>query len=579
MNDTQFDKFFNDTFRDHAVPVPANLWDKVVEDQFDQFIGGKLKDAEAPVPDGMWDKINDKQFDNFVAGSLGNAEAPVPNGLWDRISDVQFDAFAAEKLKDHEAPVPDGLWEKIMPAEEDDKGGFWWFRYPAAAVLLLGLLVAGGYLYYHTKNNTNATVSAGSIVPSDALNGEKVNTNKENTNSSVLTNPANPAGANAVRGNNHTIPPANGEEKAAGISNNTISKRLNSPVTMVSADEASVKGIRKKKGIDLLRPGNDRTDLTQTAYDPFGSNPKEAAGMDKTNAMETYPDHLRLGSFTIPSELNGYSLTQNMSDKQLSTANHTAQFHNIIICPSDNKNRNTDWYLEAYTSSDIPFRSLSNVSASQQYLLKKDSAESMQVSYSTGLRLVKPITDNILVKAGLQYAQINQKYVYRTENEVKTTTVVTVRTIIRAPGDTVVVQDTSVLQTVGFRTNTVHNRFRSFDLPVTLGYQFGNDDLKIGINAGVVINLNSWYQGVILDSSLATVTLNKTGNSVYKTNIGLGLIGGISVIKRLSDDMHLFFEPYFRYNLSNMTSDQASYRQKFSVGGLSIGLRFNLNRK
>lgn len=578
MNDTQFDKFFNDTFRDHAVPVPANLWDKVVEDQFDQFIGGSLKDAEAPVPDGLWDRINDKLFDKFVAGSLGNTEAPVPDGLWDRISDGQFDAFTADKLKDHEAPVPAGLWEKIMPEKEDDKGGFWWFRYPAAAVLLLGLLAAGtfgGYLYYRAKNNANTPVSVGSIVPATIQSGEKSNASRENTNPSVL---ANPAGVNAIRGNN--IPAANGKEDVAGTGNNSTSKRLNSPGTTVFAGETHIaKAIRTRKGMDLLRPQNGRTDLTQTAYDPFARSQKETTNTDEITTMETYPDRLRLGSFTIPSELNGYSFTQNMSDKQLSTLNHTAQFRNIIICPSDNRNRNTDWYLEAYTSSDIPFRSISNVSASQQYLLKKDSAESMQVSYSAGLRLVKPITDNILLKAGLQYAQINQKYVYRTENEVKTTTVVTVRTIIRAPGDTVVVQDTSVLQTVGSRTNTVHNRFRSFDVPVTLGYQFGNDDLKIGINAGVVINLNSWYQGVILDSSLATVTLNKTGNSVYKTNIGLGLIGGISVIKRLSDDMHLFFEPYFRYNLSNMTSDQASYRQKFSVGGLSIGLRLNLNRK
>lgn len=183
------------------------------------------------------------------------------------------------------------------------------------------------------------------------------------------------------------------------------------------------------------------------------------------------------------------------------------------------------------------------------------------------------------MKLGVQYSQINQKYTYRTENEVKTITVVTVRTIIRAPGDTVIAHDTSTIQQIGFKNNTVSNRFRTIDVPLTVGYQFGNEDLKIGINAGVVLNLTSWYQGVMLDSSLATVPIDKTGNGNYKTNIGLGLYGGISIVKKLSDDMHLFAEPYFRYNLSNMTSSQSKYAQKFNVGGIAVGLRINLNRK
>ena len=204
----------------------------------------------------------------------------------------------------------------------------------------------------------------------------------------------------------------------------------------------------------------------------------------------------------------------------------------------------------------------------------------MRVGFTAGIRLVKPITDNILVKAGVQYSQMNQKYVYRTENEVKTITVVSVRTIIRAPGDTVIVRDTSILQQIGYKNNTVINRFRSFDIPVTVGYQFGGEDLKIGINAGVIFNVSSWYQGVLLDSSLATVPIPKGNpNMVYKSNIGLGLYGGISIVKKLSDDLHIFAEPYIRYNLSNMTTPQASYSQKFSLGGISVGLRFNLNRQ
>lgn len=572
MNDTQFDDFFNDKFKDHAVPVPAGLWDKVVEGQFDQFVGNSLKDAEAPVPEGLWDKINDKQFDGFVAGTVAGAVAPVPAGLWDRISDGQFDQFVAGKLSDHEAPVPAGLWEKVRPEEEDDdKVGFLWFRYPAAAILILGLLTAGawgGYLYFssHNQQAAESTISKSAPAKQEPTTHTPGNTTTPSENTTPATPPATEQAA-TTNNNRNLLPPA-GNATDNGLAGS-------------ASQDATVSGIRRKKGIELLKPvAPASNDLTHTAYDPFGNKTHAAdqtlATTDDRELIEPYQQNL-LPAFVIPT-LTGYDMSQNLQDKQLSTLNHTNQFKNIIICPSDNK-RNTDWYLEAYASPDLAFKSVSNVSASPLYMLKKDSSESMQVGYSAGLRLVKPLTDNILLKAGVQYSQANEKYVYRTENEVKTTTVVTVRTIIRAPGDTVIVQDTSVLQTVGFRNNTVRNRYRSFDIPLTVGYQFGNEDLKFGINAGVAVNISSWYQGVMLDSSLAIVPLTKTGNNVYKTNIGLGLIGSFSVVKKMSEDMHVFFEPYFRYNLSNMTTQQASFKQRFSVGGLAIGLRINLNRK
>jgi len=156
----------------------------------------------------------------------------------------------------------------------------------------------------------------------------------------------------------------------------------------------------------------------------------------------------------------------------------------------------------------------------------------MQIGYTAGIRLVKPLSKNILLKTGFQYSQMNQKYSYRNENEIKTTTVITTRSIIRSPGDTIIVTDTSSLQQIGYSVKTIHNRFRSIDIPLTLGYQFGNDDLSVGINAGVIFNVSSWYQGEILDTSLASVPMNKVSNEIYKSKLGMGLYSSISVLKK-----------------------------------------------
>ncbi len=588
VKETQLDQFFSDTLKDASAPVPEGLWDKITDSQLDEFIAGKLFENTAPVPAGLWDKIADGQFDHFIGDKLFEHTAPIPAGLWDKVTDGQFDDFIAGKLYDHSAPVPVGLWEKVRPEEADErKPGFILFRYPAAALLVLALLLGGslgGYLFVQNGKNTQNEIILPAITTH--TNGKD---DKSHTDAPTASNGKTNA-ADVNTGN--TLPSGNTENKdlkeEKRLNSESSSHNGNKGNDAANLTNATVASHTKKQSFKLtpenkqwIRNGltlNQQANTTSHNHNEQTIDKNDMAADHDFDFTEPYHSNILTGVPVPTAPGRDYSMFD-LSGKTLSTSNHTNQFRNVIICPADKKNHNTDWFLEAYASPDMVSKKITNNRATQQYLLTKDSSESMQVSYTAGLRLVKPINDNILLKAGLQYSQINQKYVYRTENEVKTTTVVTVRTIIRAPGDTVIVHDTSTVQQIGFKNNTVHNRFRSFDIPVTIGYQFGDEDLKFGINAGVVFNVSSWYQGVILDSSLATVTLNKTGNGVYKTNVGMGVYAGVSVIKKMGDDMHIFFEPYFRYNLSNMTNAGAAYNQKFSLGGLSVGLRLNLNRK
>jgi opacity protein-like surface antigen len=594
----------------------------MIDNEFDNFVNGKLKDHAAPVPAGLWDKLTDAQFDSFISGKLQDHPAPVPADLWEKITDpTAFDGFISGKLKDYTAAIPSGLWEKVRPEEKDRRKGFVLFRNPGMAVALALLLLAGtlgGYLYVTSEKKTdnssselnskkNAGKTGTSEIPGSSAPGEN-NANaaapatndepipvEQKTTDGIPATPQ-PATKDATVKLDKSVAPAHAPAAAHTPSSLTDTKKApeNSLILPGISLNSTRKGSKENNGQPPLKEdasnsnnasSKNSNNVNRNVTDNT-VNTNNSKGISKTDTddnsfdfIEPYQTNLLTG-VTIPSAPKPFNSLFDLTGKQLTAGNHTKQFKNVIICPSDRKNRNTDWHLEVYTSPDLAFRSVTNNSASSSFLLRKDSSESMRIGYTAGIRLVKPITENILLKTGLQYSQINQKYVYRTENEVKTTTVVSVRTIIRAPGDTVIVRDTSILQQIGYKNNTVINRFRSFDIPVTVGYQFGNEDLKIGINAGVIFNVSSWYQGVILDSSLATVPLVKGSPAmVYKSNIGLGLYGGISIVKRLSDDMHVFAEPYFRYNLSNMTTPRSSYNQKFSLGGISIGLRFNLNRQ
>lgn len=524
------------------------------------------------------------------------------------MTDNQFDHFVRTKLHDHSAPVPAGLWEKVNPAkDDDDRKGFFIpkiYRWGLPLLLLVGSLT--GYFLFNSNADSGNNNNQATVAQTAANNNSSAENQKNTSNETKATSGNNETATNATSASINQQPQtetmlADNPAAVTGTTNNAKSlipasnqpsngnKQTENISSGSSLNDITISSTKRndytKGNIEAPATGNKSQNKTLTV--PGIGNTKQINNNESINTAITntddsyqYPVSLSMPfepGYTMNADRNSFGFSGLAQKTSLNTA-YSKKYKSVIVCPPY-KVRNTDWFAEVYVSPDLAFKTVENRTATAQYLAKKDSSESMRIGYSAGVRIVKPITDNFLVKTGLQYTQINEKFTYRTEDEVKTTTVISVRTIIRGPGDTLRISDTSTVTQVGFKTNSIKNRYRSFDIPVTVGYQFGNDNLKLGINAGVVFNISSWYQGVILDSSLAAVPISKGSNQVYKNNIGLGLYGGISLLKKIGDNTQLFFEPYFRYNLSGITSGQASYQQKFSLGGLSIGLRYNLNRQ
>lgn len=468
------------------------------------------------------------------------------------MTDQSFDNFFREKLKDHSAPVPEGLWEKIRPEKDKKPMGFVLPKHTGKGLIVAAVITGAIGIALNTGKNKYQAI--------DAINTPSEPT--KTTQSLLIPNATQKDNTTAIYTKSSSVKEVeNASSNSGSLSNQQSLTYRQSNIQQASEDNQIISSQKS----ELYRTTN--VQITRQG----------------SNAEDQIPDYIshHLNGNTI--QLTNQSSYQQlgMVNKQLSANAHDKKFKTIIICPTvrgKSSSFNTDWGMEVFASPDYAFKSISNINATSQYLNSKDSSEQMQVGYSAGIRLVKPLNDHFLLKTGLQYSQINQRFVYRNENEIKVTTVITARTIIRSPGDTVLVSDTSVLQTIGYSVKNVKNRYRSIDIPLTLGYEFGNDDIRIGINAGVIFNVSSWYQGEMLDTAYQPVSISKASNSLFKTNIGMGLYSSISIQKRISENTHLFFEPYFRYNLKNMTNDLSPYSQRFQVGGLAIGLRFNLNR-
>jgi hypothetical protein len=249
-----------------------------------------------------------------------------------------------------------------------------------------------------------------------------------------------------------------------------------------------------------------------------------------------------------------------------------------VDCPPNGVLGRNDLYIELYGSPDYTMKSTKASSASNSFINKKDSTETQTGGFTAGFRLSKAFSNNMMLKAGLQYSQLNERFDLRTENERKQITVITTRTVIRGPGDTLFISDTTVQDVIGYRVKRTYNTYRNIEIPVLIGYEFGGEKWRYGINAGVIVNLKSWYSGEALDTSFMAASLSSKSVGMKKSSVGLGLYAGFSIIKPIGNKLDVFAEPYFRYNLSQMESS-AGYKQRFSAAGLNIGIRYRLKGK
>lgn len=483
------------------------------------------------------------------------------------MTDQLFDKFIRDKLGDYSSPVPGDMWQRISGEEKRRGGAAAWLHGPRLYLWLaaLLLLVSGGsWLWYrqtantqHLSNTNNTTVSNNnSTLPSSGNNGN--NDNGAATNGAAAQQQATAANssgaatsaASAAAGNNNN----NGWQEQQAYNNNpAYHNRHNLASNYLSLPQQA-----------------DLFNSNETAASSAGLN----TALQDAGAM-----HLYNLEGEAPVLLNNFnSSLQNLALKQLLNKQANKKLP-IIQCPPMGGPFRNDFYVELYASPDYVMKSVTpNSYTAGNYLQRKDSAESMRVSFSVGARFSKSLSEHLLAKAGFQYSQVNERLTTQTESERKTVTVITTHTIVNSPGDTVIVHDTSSYEQIGYRKKTVANKYKSIDIPLILSYEWGNDQWKFAANAGAIVNLYSWYSGEVLDTSMQAVSVNNKGTQgVYKHNIGLGLYAGFSVMKSISENMELFAEPYFRYNFSNMTQPGQVFNQKFKTAGLSLGIRYKLN--
>ncbi len=500
------------------------------------------------------------------------------------MTENQFEQFFKDRLDQYASPVNSEVLDKVFRERAKRKkrpGGKWW-------LLPLILLVSGGgyfiYLRFSPDNEALRVAVAASSVPenkqtpgSPDSNSNESTTLQENISDRKPTNHQEQLNRTAVFDK-----PAGKESRIdQSISlSSTLSGEQNStnhsfPATALKKDSFS-----DRNYINQSAQKNSYKNTTHRTKEEHGSQ-AEPYREDKQYSSFRNIFNLAILNTSHLSWTDQFDLYKQIRGLSLSRGNHfpfCIPDCNFPGCPNFKGPRRKDWYIEAFASLDIPSKKLENQSTKSDFVQAKDSTETMLPSYTLGVRISKNITNSWLIKTGLHYSRINERFDYHNENEKRFTTIITIRTIIRGPGDTLIVTDTSFIQQTGTHIRRTYNKYRNIDIPVILSYEVRNPDFTIGVQGGLLFNLRSWYTGDMLDTSMIPMSQTaKNPKTQFRTRIGVGVYAGVSFVKPVSNTWDLFAEPWYRRYLQNQAVADAPFRQNISSWGLQLGVRYKIN--
>lgn len=481
------------------------------------------------------------------------------------MTDQLFDDFVKGKLEHYDSGAPMHVWERIREKEKDDRKGFFFFRrFLLAGILLLTLTGIGYFAAKQVKNNETANTATQPSAPSIAASQPTEGSNNHQQNNSVdqSTTPVNNSTTESEKQTENNqqstlITSTNKNETTVHnqLTGFTANTKTTSSKNKVFTNRLFNRTSKQKAGKQFKNPASD-DDVTLDEPTANNQQPQQYKRLDLANAIKKF----------AAGNLHPASIPYNVKQPG---------------CPTVNGPVRNDLYIEVYGSPDYTLRTFSNTSVYDNYVTERRTVENNRNGFSAGVRIVKNIGEKFLIKGGVNYSQINERLHLINYNEKQLTQVITIRTVIRAPGDTLFIRDTTYFEQTGTRYRTTYNRYRFIDIPVIFSYEFGNPEiLSFSVNAGPVFNITSFYKGSVLDTAYSPVQISTSkgnGPNNWRSNIGVGVFASFSIYKPVGNRLQLFAEPYFRYNLRPVTQSSNFVVQRYSVSGMQLGLRYNLH--
>ena len=476
----------------------------------------------------------------------------------------KLDDHLKELFGNYSPDVPPHIWENIVAGRKRKKPiAFWLNKKNILGLLALIIIVTGTGLLITKKDDSKIIAPENKISSSKPVTETAVPAAALKDNTVLNTLGINPTTTNNKKEilqstENSNLPATNSNQNLSVSTQTNKSEKINAVIN----NPKEIVAVKKRNATNqqqtiVKKKGKGKFTAQSSAIETA-----EAIDEKDNNAAEPMQQGFSIQRLFYGAEkISAFSMLDLNSKK--------TDFKTIQIpgCPADKDAAGNKQYWELYAGPDYAFKKY-NDTANSALLEKRKASTSFLYAFSAGVRYTRVFSNGMSLRGGINYSQINEKFSYAQSNVVQLTYE------INQQGDTI-----NSYYVRGTKYRTSYNHYRTLDIPLLVGYELGNGRLHANINAGAVINIYSWQNGETLDSSFQPVSFTSAKSNSpyqYKTNVGVGFMGGISLYYKLNESLHLLAEPYYRYNFSPMNKGTLSIQEKFSTIGLRLGLRLDL---
>lgn len=478
-----------------------------------------------------------------------------------------FDRFHHDEL----SPA-DSIWQNIQTGLDHKKEDR---KRPFIFIYFFIFLISTGFLSYFVFNHNvlfanNKSTVAGSKI---AFGDKKIINDPENKIDEIKE-----IQSGIVKSNSSTIISEENISQAAknsAFDQNKISDNIGFKKNSVRNNDFKRTGIKKDVVTKNNRKKSKDSDniKAESIFDNISNssdiNSSISSDFSSTDNLQN-ENNVHLDSkIAASTDLNTQSGSFNIFDKLTSRSIFLpevslTEFDELILNSERNKIKKERALRNYFTFSGgvgMPIRKLNSKKSETGLYRERNKTETpyYATNFSTSIGVIA--NKQWTISSGLEFVNVVEKFYYSKDDA-------TVILKKYDPSDNVYYDSLAT----GRMIEGSKNKFTMFNLPIDLGYEKRLGKWKVGIEAGIGLNLYFNSSGKILYADQNVQRLEDIDN-IYKTNIGLQFRFSCSLNRNLDNKTSVFFKPQFISYLEQWNQTSHPYDISYDLVNLNIGFR------
>lgn len=506
---------------------------------------------------------------------------------------AEFEKYAHDQFDQYEVPVDtEALWAEIEPVirpKKDNRRFLWFFL---CGLLIGGIGIAGLYkgLQPINDNASNtaelSTLAIKQDAPSSGSENQVAandplptpNVNATQIEKSVQGNiPAPQTQASLYR---ERPKPLLDQIEVSTENNNTVSK---------NAKNDNLNQLTLGIPNNDLSLGNDEGGKEELTKIELDNNSALLLNQDESQAQNEIASDAWSKALAPLSLFNGSIAAEERFAAEMETLEAIKEdlekedLSEILNNQAKNKNikrrspffRDIQFGIGAYGGISRSTTELApRTAADQTYELLRINSEKQLETLHAGLSALIVSDEKLYLRTGVEYTRIGSLFSQSSSRvEIDSVPGIVEIQINEVTGDTTEIPGNLLRTRTTSYIKKSYNYFHLVDVPIIFGYNFGSENVTIGIEAGIYANVFLQNKGEVFQPDESFYDKGEDPDGWYKNNIGISPFIGCNIAYHLNENLQLHLSPGFRFQSVYSTSSNPLKEQHANLG-VTAGVRY-----